>query len=370
MNTSKPIIDPYLFEQQLSAFKKFIEEESKVSFESFSSNPYLDDQVKLKIKIYGEGRKKLNFQDWNSSEIGSGKIIASTIESINVGDYLVAWSSRNAINDILSSFDTIEQDHKKAIEQCVFNLFHKNEDETTFDELIRLFGQKYPVVAYLFFLKDRSKYLPISTTSFDKSFNLLGATFSTFKRCSWENYTQYLDLISQLQIMLSEILPSKVEWIEAHTFAWTLGYDMKEENLADVKEYLSLTDTEREAIVNARIGQGLFREHLINYWKSCAVTGCQEHALLIASHIKPWAKSDNTHERLDLYNGLLLSPNLDACFDSGFISFDDSGRILVSTKLKEKDMRLLGINKDMKLSRIDPKHHKYLAYHRENIFRS
>ncbi|RKY67696.1 MAG: HNH endonuclease, partial [Candidatus Latescibacterota bacterium] len=33
-----------------------------------------------------------------------------------------------------------------------------------------------------------------------------------------------------------------------------------------------------------------------------------------------------------MYNGLLLSPNLDACFDSGFISFDDAGNILISSQ--------------------------------------
>ena len=87
-----------------------------------------------------------------------------------------------------------------------------------------------------------------------------------------------------------------------------------------------------------------------------------------ASHIKPWSKSEVT-ERLSLYNGLLLSPSLDACFDLGFISFDDSGKIIVSKELNEEDMQALGINKGMMLSRVDPEHRKYLIYHRENIFK-
>jgi len=168
--------------------------------------------------------------------------------------------------------------------------------------------------------------------------------------------------------MLSEALTSEVSILDAHSFAWMLSAHMEKEKLADVKEYRSLDETEREAIVKARIGQGQFRSSLIDYWAACAVTGCQEQGLLRASHIKPWSKSE-VAERLSLYNGLLLSPTLDACFDSGFISFDDSGIILVSKTLNENDMNALGITKDMKLSRIEPEHCKYLAYHRGHVFK-
>ena len=379
MNTIKLTIDPYLFEKQFGAFKTFVEEQSKVSFVSFASNPYTDDQEGYKSEIYREARGKLVFQAWKESDIGSGDIIASTIESIEIpNNNLVSWQSRYGDdNRPHQQLYEAKQNPKqlKAVEQCLFNLFHKTEVEASFKILIEIFGQKYALIAYLLFLKDRSKYLPIATTYFDKSFELLGSNFKTRAQCSWENYSQYLELISQLKTMLSEALSTEassieVSMLDAHSFAWMLSSQMNEDNLADVKEYLSLTDTERETIVKARKGQGPFRERLIKYWTSCAVTGCQKHTLLIASHIKPWSKSDNTAERLDLYNGLLLSPNLDACFDSGFISFDDSGKILLSNELNEKDMHDLGINKDMKLSRIEPEHHKYLAYHRQNIFRS
>jgi predicted restriction endonuclease len=142
----------------------------------------------------------------------------------------------------------------------------------------------------------------------------------------------------------------------------------KEDKLADVREYLSLLPSEREAIVKARIGQGRFRDSLIEYWSACAVTGCAENALLVASHIKPWAKAELV-ERLSLYNGLLLSPALDACFDSGYISFDDEGKILISERLTRDDARALGIHTDMLLRRVEPQHKKYLAFHRDHIFK-
>ncbi len=372
MEPTKPTIDPYLFEKQFEAFRNFVEEQSTVSFVSFASNPYTDKQEGYKYETYRAARDKLAFQAWKDSDIGSGDIIGSTIESIEIpNNNLVQWKSR--YGDDKRPHHPLHEakqypEKVKAIEQCLFKLYHKTEAETSFGELTEIFGKKYALIAYLFFVKDNSKYLPIAPSYFDRAFELLGADFKTSKRCSWENYSQYIYLIGQLKTMLSEALTSEVSILDAHSFAWMLSTQMGEEKLADVKEYLILSKTERDAIVKARIGQGQFRRNLIDYWATCAVTGCQEHTLLRASHIKPWSKSEVT-ERLSLYNGLLLSPNLDACFDLGFISFDDSGRVLVSTKLNEKDMSALGISKDMKLFRIDPEHHKYLAYHRENVFK-
>ena len=54
----------------------------------------------------------------------------------------------------------------------------------------------------------------------------------------------------------------------------------------------------------------------------CSVTNCELHKILISSHIVPWSKS-NEKERLDVGNGILLSPNLDSLFDRHLISFQD-----------------------------------------------
>lgn len=126
----------------------------------------------------------------------------------------------------------------------------------------------------------------------------------------------------------------------------------------------SLPPTEREEVRESRIGQGKFRQKLLEHWGVCAVTGLSEQSLLRASHIKPWRDSDN-RERLDLFNGLLLAPNFDALFDTGLISFDDSGRILLSANLSREDRRLLGVNDNLRLKSVDERHKKYLCFHRE-----
>lgn len=90
----------------------------------------------------------------------------------------------------------------------------------------------------------------------------------------------------------------------------------------------ALPETERKSIIQSRLGQGVFRKCLIEYWKGCAVTECKFSPLLKASHIKPWSKSTN-QERLDVFNGLLLAPNIDAAFDIGYVSFDEKGKIII-----------------------------------------
>jgi putative restriction endonuclease len=145
--------------------------------------------------------------------------------------------------------------------------------------------------------------------------------------------------------------------------------------LRDIQEYKAthhyqqVSETEREAIVQSRIGQGRFREDLSRYWKKrCAVTACQTLDILRASHIKPWKISSN-EERLDVYNGLLLVPNLDAAFDKGFISFADDGAIMISDRLTADKQKKLGIHHDMRITKIEKQHCQYLNYHIEHVFK-
>lgn len=134
-----------------------------------------------------------------------------------------------------------------------------------------------------------------------------------------------------------------------------------------VEDNTRLTTTERTQIIQSRIGQGLFRNQLIEYWNGCSVSGCALLPVLVASHIKPWYVSDNI-QRLDPFNGLLLQPNIDKLFDRGYITFDLHGNVLCSSFLDKNDRKLLGINKNMRLRKIDDMHKQYLVYHQNNCF--
>lgn len=143
--------------------------------------------------------------------------------------------------------------------------------------------------------------------------------------------------------------------------------DILDELEASQKDYQNLPKTEREAIIKSRIGQGQFRQKLLDFWKGCAVTSCDEVMILRASHIKPWRHCNNT-ERLDPYNGLLLLPNLDMLFDLGLISFTDEGTILISMHLNQQTLEKAGVHGDMCLRQVEEPHWKYLRFHRNQIF--
>lgn len=125
--------------------------------------------------------------------------------------------------------------------------------------------------------------------------------------------------------------------------------------------------TEKDSIVKSRIGQGIFRKGLIEYWHGCAISQCPLTWMLIASHIKPWRNADN-QERLDAYNGLLLLPNYDKLFDLGYISFNSKGKIMYSRLLDKFDRETIGLTNNLHLVKLEEQHLKYLKYHNDNCF--
>lgn len=131
----------------------------------------------------------------------------------------------------------------------------------------------------------------------------------------------------------------------------------------------NIGNTEKQALINARIGQGKFRNDLFRAWGSaCALTGCGEQKLLRASHIKPWRRSNNK-ERLAPANGLLLVGSLDLAFDAGLVSFSASGKVMISKNLSAKDRKILGVSEGQSLRRAPSSEQKrHLKYHRENVF--
>ncbi|MGD0959365.1 MAG: HNH endonuclease [Methylomonas sp.] len=128
----------------------------------------------------------------------------------------------------------------------------------------------------------------------------------------------------------------------------------------------TIKGTEVERIVRQRIGQNTFRYAMLEYWgNACAVTGISVSEVLRASHAKPWVNCVSDAERLDVFNGFLLSANLDALFDRGLITFDDAGKVIISPRLNQDQREALGLQPDLRLRWIAGEHLVYLQYHRE-----
>lgn len=132
-------------------------------------------------------------------------------------------------------------------------------------------------------------------------------------------------------------------------------------------ETKQLQGEEREALIKVRVNQSAFRKLLMRRYTHCCLCDVDDESLLVASHIKPWAKS-NQAEKVDVNNGLLLCPNHDKLFDRGYISFDNGGHIVISDELSENSAISMNIKNDMQIE-LSNDNIKYMEYHRNNVLK-
>ncbi|QRY31196.1 HNH endonuclease [Variovorax sp. PDNC026] len=129
----------------------------------------------------------------------------------------------------------------------------------------------------------------------------------------------------------------------------------------------NLPDTMKKRLMDARVGQGKFRQRVMGIEAKCRMTGTDDASLLIASHIKPWKDSTN-EERLDGHNGLFLAPHIDRLFDRGWISFEDGGDLLISSDAARRALASWGLQTVGHVGSFSPKQAKYLAHHRKFVY--
>ena len=141
-----------------------------------------------------------------------------------------------------------------------------------------------------------------------------------------------------------------------------------EDDVKEIIENRRLGPTTKKALIDARRGQGRFRGDLMKLWRrKCCVTSCSIAVALRASHIRPWATS-NTRQRLDPQNGLLLTATLDALFDRGWITFENNGKIRISSGISLNERKALGLDGLRIRQDLSVKQKAYLAHHRRKKF--
>ena len=130
----------------------------------------------------------------------------------------------------------------------------------------------------------------------------------------------------------------------------------------------TVPETDRLAIVRARVGQGLFKERVAKIETKCRITGVVNPAHLIASHCKPWRDATN-EERLNGENGLLLTPSVDHLFDRGFIGFENDGKLIISPVAHRPSLQRMGIDtaKTVNVGGFTSGQKQFLDFHRNAV---
>jgi putative restriction endonuclease len=167
-----------------------------------------------------------------------------------------------------------------------------------------------------------------------------------------------LSLIGPSSIVILDNVSAvlKSEWID----------EVEDAALEQIAVRSDIGETEKQQLVLARRGQGLFRTALYQVEPRCRITHVTNKIHLVASHIKPWSKSDN-EERLDRFNGLLLAPHADHLFDGGYISFADNGNLIISRKLDPSVLVDWHIDPRINVGEFRREQNSYLEYHRDAI---
>jgi hypothetical protein len=232
-------LDRALFKQQFANFDARVayHSEGNEHFASFRDG-FPDQLESYKGQLRTVARDRLGFDQWRPSDIGSGRILRRVIDAIeikggpdNPRNNLVAWQVRygpeRQPHRVLLDAVGGGRSTKTAIERWFFNFFcHKSVPDGAFDTFVDLVGGKYDLIAYIFFLKDADQFMPIATTTFDAAFKALGIPLQTARNCSWENYLQYNDALTQIQTSLRDIQGVRnARLIDAHSFCWILVRD-------------------------------------------------------------------------------------------------------------------------------------------------
>jgi hypothetical protein len=226
------ILSRLSFERQFSRFRALVRDNSGSEFRSFAHGLPAEWEA-YKGSVRAKALKILDSSAWRKTTIGSGTILKRVINAIEINEpkgprnNLVAWQNRygheRRANRLLLDATT-DKVACRRLEQWFYDFFRDvSADADAFEALRALIGDRYDLIAYLFFLKDWTLYMPIATTTFDEAFEYFGISLSTARRCSWDNYRQYNDALLAIRDALrDESQNEDARLIDAHSLCWML----------------------------------------------------------------------------------------------------------------------------------------------------
>jgi hypothetical protein len=217
-------IDLSVFEKQSNKFTAFIHEKDNDSntLDFKDEGKLLGKEEGYKAKIPGKAQTILNVSEWDESWIGSGRIAERIIKAMEIGANLVNFNGKINFNN---HFDKSKKEYNPDAERAIYKIFKEDNDKASFEYAVKVFGAKYSTLAYLFFIKDDTKYLPTSPQGFDRAFKELGINLTLTFNCSWDNYCDFVNTIREIRKLMPRYLDvsHEIRLLDAHSFIWMMG---------------------------------------------------------------------------------------------------------------------------------------------------
>ena len=204
------------FYKYLDGFKAYLEVMSEEPLIDLTTDKFFSTQEGYKHGVYHNAQNILDFANWDVSDIGSGKISKKAIQAVDEGANLVHHQQK-------LHFKNKVYEKPNEAEQLLYNIYCGHNDAKAFDDAVGFWGGKYDLLAYLFFIKDNTKYLPISSSNFDERFKLLGISLRTNRNCSSLNYFAFVGCISELRKQMEKYYGFYVSLLDAHSVIWQLN---------------------------------------------------------------------------------------------------------------------------------------------------
>ena len=229
------------------------------------SSGFLGREENYKSRIAEEARKELNANCWKESWIGTGKINDFAFKAMRKANNLV---NVNQQIDFCNHLDPNHPKYSQDTERVLYDIYRNPlcSESDAFEKAIKTFGAKYDTIAFLFFIKNDSLFLPVSPGHFDKGFASLDIDYTTSHRCSWDNYQGFIDIIREIYNQMNEVLPLKetLRLIDAHSFIWIIQQDRYINWIPDTDQYIHIEHDAEEYIQNAVSGPGGRRNRTSN----------------------------------------------------------------------------------------------------------
>lgn len=214
------------FEYALSEFKNIVKSNTNENPVDFKKNSYINETENYKYAVLEQAKNSLLTKIWREDEIGNGRILKAVKDSIQTN---VIYNYETHQNNLIDwrkkdNFSKLRANQKN--EELLFDFFKsKIKDKRAFDQFSEL-RFSYQLIAYLFFIKNPQKYLPISQTRFDLIFSSLNIDLKTSHNSSWENYEEFIGIIKQFQNYLKTKF-NGIELLDAHSFLWIYGFQFE-----------------------------------------------------------------------------------------------------------------------------------------------
>lgn len=205
---NRDILIPYM-----RAYKNYLDNQAQSHGTQLLSN----SQEDYKRDIAKRAAQVLNPDSWSDADIGKGTIGELCIKAIQ--------RNRNLIGRFqVSSFSEKVRENYALSEQILYDLYHEHKEQECFEKLCGLFGRKYDLLAYLYFVLDPGRYLPLRSFIFDEVFKKLEIDLQTSGRCSWENYLAFLSTATSIRDVMKDYYHNEgIDLIDVHSFLWTLS---------------------------------------------------------------------------------------------------------------------------------------------------